>query len=96
MLIDKMPPDYKMPNPTVYPHPVDANFDERATYYFSKEQQLKLEVLMLKLRTECELKVGKSELMRDALDFIVDDFNLNGKESWIYQRALARTKAGVK
>lgn len=47
-----------------YPH--------RGTYYFSEEQLLELDVIMLKLRTEHGLrKAGKSELMRLAHTLLV-------------------------
>lgn len=64
----------------------DESFNQRATFYFSEEQLLSLEVVMLKLRTEQRLKVGKSEIMRAALDFILEDYNLNKNNCWLVRR----------
>ena len=38
----------------------DETFNQRATFYFSEDQLLSLEVVMLKLRTEQRMKVGKA------------------------------------
>lgn len=64
----------------------DESFSQRATFYFSEEQLLSLEVVMLKLRTEQRMKVGKSEIMRAALDFILEDYNLNKNNCWLVRR----------
>ena len=44
-----------------------SEFDQRATFYFSEDQLHELEVVMLQLRTEHRLKIGKSEIMRFGL-----------------------------
>ena len=64
----------------------DETFNQRATFYFSEDQLLSLEVVMLKLRTEQRMKVGKSEIMRAALDFILEDYNLNKDRCWLVRR----------
>lgn len=51
-------------NPQAAPNPYTA----RATHYYSEEQLLALEVVMLKLRTKHKIKIGKSELARLAMD----------------------------
>ncbi|MGE5707036.1 MAG: hypothetical protein ACM3YO_01785 [Bacteroidota bacterium] len=61
-------------------------FNQRATFYFSEEQLMELEVVMLKLRTEQRLKVGKSEIMRAALDFILEDYNAHKADCWLVRR----------
>lgn len=61
-------------------------FNQRATFYFSEDQLMELEVVMLKLRTEQRLKVGKSEIMRAALDFILEDYNENKQNGWLVRR----------
>lgn len=61
-------------------------FNQRATFYFSENQLLSLEVVMLKLRTEQRLKVGKSEIMRAALDFVLEDYNQNKEWGWLVRR----------
>lgn len=68
----------------------DEVFNQRATFYFSEEQLLALEVCMLKLRTEQRMKVGKSEIMRAALDFILEDYNLNKGNCWLVRRLTDR------
>lgn len=64
----------------------DETFNQRATFYFSEDQLLSLEVVMLKLRTEQRMKVGKSEIMRAALDFILEDYNVNKDRCWLVRR----------
>lgn len=66
------------------------DFNQRATFYFSDEQLLELEVVMLKLRTEQRLKVGKSEIMRAALDFILEDYTRNKDNCWLVRRVTGR------
>ena len=79
----------KLPNPSHELPGLDDDFQQRATFYFNEEQLLKLDVVMLKMRTEQRVKFGKSEIMRAALDFIVQDFKLNVEESWVMQRLCA-------
>ncbi|HBN08838.1 MAG TPA: hypothetical protein DD435_09380 [Cyanobacteria bacterium UBA8530] len=80
------------PESSVTPlHPEEEeNFNQRATFYFSEEQLMQLEVVMLKLRTEQRLKVGKSEIMRAALDFILEDYNQNKQECWLVRRLVGK------
>lgn len=52
-------------NPATPEAPV---YDQRATFYFSADQLLELEVRMLHIRTQQRVRVGKSDLMRLALD----------------------------
>lgn len=91
-VLNKMPDGYQIPNPTVLPRTSDTEYKDRATFYFTPEMLLGLEVVMLKMRTEQGLKVGKSEIVRAALDFMVEDFNLNKGQSWIAQRLLAESE----
>lgn len=65
-----------------------AEYTQRATFYFSDDQLMDLEVVMLKLRTEQRLKVGKSEIMRAALDFILEDYDKNKEKCWLVRRVL--------
>ena len=64
----------------------EEEYNQRATFYFSEDQLLKLEVVMLRLRTEQRLKVGKSEIMRAALDFILEDYDHNRENCWLVRR----------
>jgi hypothetical protein len=82
----KPPADYVEPPAEALAGEDDEAFDQRATFYFSEEQLLSLEVVMLKLRTEQRMKVGKSEIMRAALDFILEDYNLNKNNCWLVRR----------
>lgn len=98
-LLSKLAEDHQMPDPAALSRGIDTDYDQRATHYFTNEQLLSLEVVMLKIRTEMGIKVGKSELMRAALDFIVEDFSLNKTRSWIAQRIkaeAAREKGAAK
>ena len=81
------------PSPSGYPEPTgtppgedEEEYNQRATFYFSDEQLLKLEVVMLRLRTEQRLKVGKSEIMRAALDFVLEDYDKNRENCWLVRR----------
>ncbi|MBC7544016.1 MAG: hypothetical protein H7338_14920 [Candidatus Sericytochromatia bacterium] len=65
--------------------PVEIH-DQRATFYFSGDQLMALEVLMLKLRTEYRLKIGKSEIVRAAFDALMADFEAKGADSIIVGR----------
>ncbi len=86
------------PNPVDYQEPPtsrtaveeEEEYNQRATFYFSDEQLLGLEVVMLKLRTEQRMKVGKSEIMRAALDFILEDYNINKENCWLVRRVTGR------
>lgn len=69
----------------------EAQYDQRATFYFSEEQLMNLEVAMLKVRTEHRLKVGKSEIMRLAIDHLLQDFEQN-KETSILVRHFANQR----
>ncbi len=82
----KPPADYVEPPAQTPGAEEDEVFNQRATFYFSEEQLLALEVVMLKLRTEQRMKVGKSEIMRAALDFILEDYNLNKNNCWLVRR----------
>ncbi|HEY9898423.1 MAG TPA: hypothetical protein V6D00_04510 [Pantanalinema sp.] len=82
----KPPADYVEPPAEALSGEEDEVFNQRATFYFSEEQLLSLEVVMLKLRTEQRMKVGKSEIMRAALDFILEDYNLNKNNCWLVRR----------
>ena len=84
------PSGHEEPSPAL---PADAeaeDFNQRATFYFSEDQLLKLEVVMLRLRTEQRLKVGKSEIMRAALDFILEDYDANRENCWLVRRITGR------
>ncbi|MBU6427686.1 MAG: hypothetical protein KGR26_01625 [Cyanobacteria bacterium REEB65] len=68
----------------------EEEFNQRATFYFSDEQLLKLEVVMLRLRTEQRLKVGKSEIMRAALEFILEDYDRHRENCWLVRRVTGK------
>lgn len=72
--------------PAEVPAVPEENYDQRATFYFSGQQLMDLEVMMLKLRTEYRMKIGKSEIVRAAFDALLADFNANGTESIVVQR----------
>lgn len=84
------PTDYQEPPANRAALEDEEEYNQRATFYFSDEQLLELEVVMLKLRTEQRLKVGKSEIMRAALDFILEDYNINKENCWLVRRVTGR------
>lgn len=86
----KAPANYVEPPASVGTDDVEEQYNQRATFYFSEEQLLALEVVMLKLRTEQRIKVGKSEIMRAALDFVLEDYNLNKENCWLVRRLTGR------
>lgn len=86
----KKAPDNYVEPPANAGGEVEEQYNQRATFYFSEEQLLALEVVMLKLRTEQRLKVGKSEIMRAALDFMLEDYNLNKENCWLVRRLTGR------
>jgi hypothetical protein len=86
----KAPASYVEPPANVGSDEVEEQYNQRATFYFSEEQLLALEVVMLKLRTEQRIKVGKSEIMRAALDFVLEDYNLNKENCWLVRRLTGR------
>lgn len=72
----------------------EQNYDQRATFYFSEEQLMSLEVAMLKVRTEHRLKVGKSEIMRLAIDQLLQDFEQNKEKSLLVRHFSAQRQNG--
>jgi hypothetical protein len=84
------PQEYREPPARQQVEEDDEEYTNRATFYFSEQQLLELEVVMLKLRTEQKLRVGKSEIMRAALDFILEDYNLNKSDCWLVRRMTGR------
>jgi hypothetical protein len=64
----------------------EENYDQRATFYFSGQQLMDLEVMMLKLRTQYRMKIGKSEIVRAAFDALMADFDAKGDDSIIVRR----------
>ncbi|MEB3299869.1 MAG: hypothetical protein VKO21_10340 [Candidatus Sericytochromatia bacterium] len=71
----------------------NAEFNQRATFYFSEDQLTKLDIIMLELRIGKngfkDKKIGKSELMRAALDMLIEDYNTRGADCWLIQRRKA-------
>ena len=72
-----------------------AEFNQRATFYFSEEQLTKLDIIMLELRigkNGYKEKIGKSELMRAALDMLIEDYNSRGPNCWLIEQRKAASK----
>lgn len=78
--------DGTKPAATVAPPAPEDVYDQRATFYFSGQQLMDLEVLMLKLRTQYRLKIGKSEIIRAAFDALTADFEAKGDDSILVKR----------
>ena len=83
------PSGYQAP-PVAPPLGEEEEYNQRATFYFSEEQLMKLEIVMLRLRTEQRLKVGKSEIMRAALDFVLEDYDRNKENCWLVRRVTGK------
>lgn len=65
-------------------NPVPAPQDyQRATHYFGERQLMQLEIMMLRCRTDLDRKIGKSQAMRAALDFLLADFEANREGSFL-------------
>lgn len=89
------PKPYALPDPACDLHPADEKFSVRSTYYFTEAQLLALEVVQLKMRTDEGSRVGKSDLMQAALDFIIADHKTNGSNSWVSRRILSQNQVVV-
>jgi hypothetical protein len=72
--------------PATEPAIPEEAYDQRATFYFSGQQLMDLEVVMLKLRTQYRMKIGKSEIVRAAFDALVADFESRGDDSILVKR----------
>ncbi|MEB3237306.1 MAG: hypothetical protein VKO64_06755 [Candidatus Sericytochromatia bacterium] len=69
-----------------------AEFNQRATFYFSEDQLTKLDIIQLELRigkNGYKEKIGKSELMRAALDMLIEDYNARGPQCWLIEQRRA-------
>ena len=81
---------YELPNPEDKLPGPDEKFPERGTYYFTADQMLDMDNVINGIKMTHRIKkLGKSELVRAALHFVTEDFNLNGKDSWIARRMVA-------
>ena len=67
-----------------------AEYNQRATFYFSEQQLEDIEVIMYELRIGKtgfkDKKIGKSDLMRAALDMLIEDYQRRGSDCWLIQR----------
>lgn len=63
-----------------------SKYTAKATFYFTPQQLLDMEQLRLTLITRYRLKVDKSEIMRLALEFLIDDLQVNQHDSVLVQR----------
>lgn len=59
---------------------------KKATFYFTQSQLDALEKVVFLLKQEHRIKTNKSEVMREALSMITDDFLQNRKDSRLYER----------
>lgn len=69
----------------------DDTFD-RETVRVSKAEQRAIEQLKLSLRELLDSTVGKNDIFRAGLHFILDDFRRNGEQSEIVSRLREKTK----
>ena len=65
---------------------------ERETVRLAKAEQRAVEQLKLSLRELLDSTVGKNDIFRAGLHFILDDFRRNGEQSEIVSRLRAKTK----
>lgn len=59
---------------------------EKVTAYLTLDMHAGLERLRTDLLSLHQLKASKTTLVQAALHFMLEDFRLNGSESWIYLR----------
>ena len=57
----------------------------RATFYFTPAQLRELEIVMLRCRVDHGREVTKSQIMRIALDFIIENYKCLGPNSQVIQ-----------
>lgn len=86
---------YELPNPETNLPAKDEKFPERGTYYFTERQIDAVEDVIYGVRKETGVRAGKSEVVRAAIEFIAEDFRLNGKDSWIARRLAAESAVAV-
>ena len=74
--------------------PYDINDDtfERETVRISKAEQRAVERLKLSLRELLDGTVGKNDIFRAGLHFVLEDFRTNGERSEVVSRLRQKTK----
>ena len=74
--------------------PYDINDEtlERETVRVSKAEQRAVEQLKLSLRELLDSTVGKNDIFRAGLHFVLDDFHSNGEQSEVVARLRKKTK----
>ena len=63
-----------------------SKFTAKATFYFTPQQLLDMEQLRLTLITRYGLKVDKSEVMRLALQHLIEDLETNQQDSLLVKQ----------
>jgi hypothetical protein len=74
--------------------PYDINDDtfERETVRVSKAEQRDVERLKLSLRDLLDGTIGKNDIFRAGLHFLLEDFRTNGEQSEVVSRLRRKTK----
>ena len=63
-----------------------SKFTAKATFYFTPQQLLDMEQLRLTLITRYGIKADKSEIMRAALAYLIDDLEAKQHDSLLVTR----------
>ena len=71
---------------------INAETLERETVRVSKAEQRAVEQLKLSLRDLLDSTVGKNDIFRAGLHFLLEDFQANGEQSEIVSRLRKKTK----
>lgn len=76
----------------VKPYDINEETFERETVRISKSEQRAVEHLKLALRDLLDSTVGKNDIFRAGLHFLLEDFHTNGEQSEIVSRLRKKVK----
>jgi hypothetical protein len=88
--------DFKVPGLTEGLSVHSDKAPEKVTAYLTVEMHSRVESMRTDLLVNHQLKASKTTLVQAALQFMLEDYRLNGTESWIFLRlaTLQRMKGG--
>ena len=76
----------------IKPYDINDETFERETVRISKTEQRAVEQLKLSLRELLDSTIGKNDIFRAGLHFLLEDFHTNGERSEIVSRLRKKTK----
>jgi hypothetical protein len=84
-----MPSSHRFPDPGDNLPAVGGQFLERTTHNYSEAQLTHMHAVLLDAAGNLKIRIKKSDVMRAALDFILQDYDLNKENSWLVLRLQA-------